>query len=463
MMEIDNDLERSVKEFLSQGLSGAEPTLDIKRFCAEPKVRRQKLVSQWRRSVAVVFALVCMVFSLVKIPAVSRAFASVPLLGDTYVSFLRRVNLDLAYQAGLLTRLDKTLTKDGLTLEVIDAGVDGAQVVVSYAISPAGEENWDGVWSRLTRGEIMLSARGEGLGSTSFVQAPDPETNMIYGVVQVDKPKGLWSLWEPRITLLIDACEKEPYFGHPFDQDAWKAGRLLYSWSMPVPVRAIEVKPTIVPINTELVSGKDIITLDNLSLTPWRTVLEYSVRNAQPNGTPDRSYWPSLGDCLSMLTSEGTSIYVIGGPVPQGWGFEAIGRGEIHFRAVANQDFAIVFRKPRFEPATLNLPLEPDATISCLDGEGSLKVEAIDRLQGGVNVTIRLESDLRLRDAWVRLVNSQGEFARMAPFVTYGRDNDVQFSFVADLDSGPYHLEVSRLFALEQTGTTVFEVKAAGD
>lgn len=463
MMEIDNDLERSVKEFLSQGLSGIKPAIDIKRFCAEPRVRRQKLLSRWQRPVAVVFALACTVFFLVKIPVASRAFASVPLLGDAYVSFLKQANLDAAYQAGLLTRLDKTLTKNGLTLTVIDAGVDGNKIVVSYSVSPAGGENPDGIWARLARGEIMLSARVEGRGSTNFVQAPDPETNKIYGVVHVDKPKGPWFLWGSKITLLVDACKKEPYFDHPFDQVAWKAGRVLYSWTMSVPVRAVEVEPTIVPINKELVAGKDIITLEHLAFTPWRTVLKYTVRNAQPSDTPDRSYWRLLGDCLSLITRDGKSVYVTGGPVPEGWGAEAVGHGEVHFQSVPNQDLTVVFKKPRFEPGTLRLPLEQGATVSCLGGQGSLTVAAIDKLEGGVKVTTRLESDLRLRDAWVRLVDSQGELVRMAPFVSYGRDNDVQFSFVTDLDSGPYHLEITRLFALEREGTTVFEVRAAGD
>lgn len=463
MIEIDNDMERSVKEFLSRGLSGAKPTVSVRDFCAEPKVRRQKLLSQRLRPLAAVLALACMVFSLMKIPAVGRAFASVPLLGDAYVSFLKQVNLDAAYQAGLLTRLDRTMTKDGLTLAIIDAGVDGDEIVVSYSLSPTEEDGPDGAWTRMTRGEILLAVHVGGGGTRASLQTPGPDEDRVYGVVRADKPKGLWSLVGAKITLSVDAHEKEPYFDPPFDQDAWKAGRLLYSWEMSVPVRAVEVEPTVVPINKELVAGKDVITLEQLVFTPWRTVLKYTVRNAQRGDRPDRLYWQSLGDCLSMLTSEGRPVYLIGGPPPEGWGFEEIGHGEAHFQAVQGQDLAIIFKTPRFEPDTLELPLEENATTSCLDGEGSLKVETVNNLEGGLEVTIRLESDLKLQDAWVQLVDGQGRSAKMAPFVRFGRGNTVQFSFVTNLDSGPYHLEVSRLLALEQPGTTVLEVKGTGN
>jgi len=402
-----------------------------------------------------------MSFFLLKVPAVARAFASVPLLGDAYVSFLKRVNLDAAYKAGLLTRLDRTMTRDGVTLTIIDAGVDGDQIVVSYSLSPA-EEDPNGTWAKIIRTEIILRVRVEGRGivASASWRTPDPETNRAYGLIRAKKPKGLWSLLGAKITLSIDAYE--------FDRDTLTEGRFLYSWEISVPVRTVKaepVEPMVVPINKELVAGKDIITLDQLVFTPWRTALEYTVRNVQPKDRPNRLNWQSLGDCLSMVTSEGKLVDLVGGQTPEVSGQDEVGHGEVDFQEALGQDLAIMFKTPRFESGTLELPLEENATISCLGGDGSLNVETIDKLEGMLEVTLRLQSDLKLRDGWVELVDGQGRRTKKG-FVRIGRDNTIQFaSFIAaaDLTSGPYHLKISRLFALEGQGITVFEVKGTGN
>ncbi|HHX28968.1 MAG TPA: DUF4179 domain-containing protein [Firmicutes bacterium] len=462
--DLESLLERPVKDFLSKGLSGARPSVSARAFSTDARVHGRRSFIRWHL-VAVVCALACVVVTLLRVPSVNRAFASVPLLGDAYTSFLKQVNLDAAYQAGLLTRLDRTVTKDGLILTVIDAGVDGDEIVVSYSISPASaaEEDPDSIWARVARGEILLVVGVGGHGTTASLETPNEESNRVYGMVRANKPKGFWSLFGARITLSLEANEREPYFDPPFEQGAWKAGRLLYSWEISVPVRAVEVEPTVVPINKELIAGKDIIVLDRLILTPWRTVIQYTVRNAQPGITPNKQYWQLLGDCLSVGTSDGRPVRLIGGPAPEGWGFEEVGHGEAQFEPVAGRDFAIMFKTPWGESTTLRLPLEEKATISCFEGEGALKVEAVKNLEGGLEVTLRLESELRLQDAGVQLVDNQGRPAKRGPFVRYGRGNTVTVPFVTNLDSGPYHLEVDRLFALEPQGTVVFEVKVSGD
>jgi hypothetical protein len=463
--DLESLLERPVKDFLSKGLSGARPSVSARAFSTDARVHGRRSFIRWHL-VAVVCALACVVVTLLRVPSVNRAFASVPLLGDAYTSFLKQVNLDAAYQAGLLTRLDRTVTKDGLILTVIDAGVDGDEIVVSYSVSPA-EEDPNGIWARMVGGEVMLSVGVAGSGTSWSVQTPGSETDRVYGMVRAERPRGLrsllWNLAGARITLSFEAHEREPYFDPPFDQQVWKAGRLLQAWEVSVPVRAVEVEPAVISINKALNAGKDVITLDRVILSPWRTAVEYSVRNADPGDTPNREYWQLLANCLSITTTDGRSAYLIGGPAPETWGFEEIGHGEAHFEALPGQDLSIVFKTPRYEERTLRLPLEENATISCLNGKGILKVETIQRLEGGLEVTLRLESELTLQHAGVQLVDNQGRPAKRGPFVRYGRGNTVTVPFVTNLDSGPYHLEVDRLFALEPQGTVVFEVKVSGD
>ncbi|MGI6662568.1 MAG: hypothetical protein ACOX4B_03690 [Bacillota bacterium] len=44
-----------------------------------------------------------------------------------------------------------------------------------------------------------------------------------------------------------------------------KAGRTLHTWKIEVPIRTVEVEPTVIPINKELPAG---ITVDRMVLTP---------------------------------------------------------------------------------------------------------------------------------------------------------------------------------------------------
>ena len=164
--------------------------------------------SQWRLFFA------CAVAALFRLPLVSRAFASgFASRGQRLRLFLRQVDLDAAYQAGLLTRLDRTLTKDGLTLNIIDAGVDRDAIVVSFSILPA-EEDPSGIWARMDRGEVMVAARIGDYGTATFMQPLNREENRIYGVARAAQPKGWRSLLQnllgSKVTLSFSACEKEP-------------------------------------------------------------------------------------------------------------------------------------------------------------------------------------------------------------------------------------------------------------
>lgn len=469
MAEVNADLERSlegpVKKFLSRGLFGARPRMSARAFSADASVRGRRSFVLWRlkrHPVAVALVFACAVAALFRLPLVSRAFASVPLVGNAYASFLRQVDLDAAYQAGLLTRLDRTLTKDGLTLNIIDAGVDRDAIVVSFSILPA-EEDPSGIWARMDRGEVMVAARIGDYGTATFMQPLNREENRIYGVARAAQPKGWRSLLQnllgSKVTLSFSACEKEPYFEPPFDQDAWKAGRTLHTWKIEVPIRTVEVEPTVIPINKELPAG---ITVDRMVLTPWRTVVEYTIRNPEAGNAESSQSWRYLGDCFMITTSDGRQFREIFCPVPENWGGEEV-EGEVHFEAIPEGNLSIAFKIPKFEGGELRLPVEEGATTSCFDGEGALKVETIKKLEGGVEVTLVLESELKLLGAEVHLVDGQGRPATTGPYVRYGRDNTVILPFVTDLDSGPYDLEVDWIFASEPEGTVVFEVKVAGE
>ncbi len=109
------------------------------------------------------------------------------------------------------------------------------------------------------------------------------------------------------------------------------------------------------------------------------------------------------------------------------------------------QELSIVYKSPGYEETTLRLPLEENASVSCLDGEGTLRVEPVEKLEGGLEVTLRLDSELRLQYAGVQLLDNQGIPAKSGPFVRYGRrgfDNTVSVPFVTDLvimnEAGPH-------------------------
>jgi len=470
MAESNADLERSlegpVKELLSRGLSGARPRKSARAFATETAIRRRTSFMAWRR-IAAALVLTCTVVALLRVPAVSRAFASVPLLGEAYTAFLKQVNLDAAYQAGLLQRLDRTVTKDGLTLTVIDAGVDGDETVVSYRASPSGEasreasgESSADLWERVKRNEIGLSVSLEGHGSTYSIKTPVMEDNTIYGVVRAERPKGLrgllWNLLGSQVTFTLQAYELEPLYEPPFDQDGWKAGRALNTWELEIPVRTVKVKPTVIPINKELTAG---ISLERLVLTPWRTSLEYTVHKAEAEDPTNRLSWQALESCFSLTMAGGSRVRLLGGWAPEDWDMRETLRGEVHFEPVSEGNLSIEFKTPRFEPETLTLPLEENAAVPCFGGDGILKIDSIRKLEGGLEITLRLESPLRLCHAGVGLVDRQGRSVVPGPYLNYGRDNTVTSPFVTDLDSGPYHLKVFELVASEPEGTVVFEVK----
>lgn len=167
--ELPFDLPLDIRKLLSHKLTGAGPRLSVTEFVKlqsveqglqhprahprfHPLVRlrkgRPRPVASSVRScspaprsltkVATVAIVLVLIFSLLQIPIVARAFASVPVLGKPYKEFLERTGLDVAYQAGLINELNKTATDRGVTLRVLGAFSDVTQTVIYYTIDVSG-------------------------------------------------------------------------------------------------------------------------------------------------------------------------------------------------------------------------------------------------------------------------------------------------------------------------------------
>lgn len=119
-------------------------------------LKRWYKCSKWQ--VAAASIILVLLLSLF-VPPLTRTIAAIPILGSGYTQLLRSGGLDIAYQAGLITELNRSVSKDDITLSAVAAYSD--RLISTYVLKISHAENTFAYWQQH---EHRLGLQGEEKG-----------------------------------------------------------------------------------------------------------------------------------------------------------------------------------------------------------------------------------------------------------------------------------------------------------
>ncbi len=466
------DLAVGIKKALSAWLSEAAPRHGVMNFVRRKRFRRNSPLKVIREAAyrspfftpaaAVIVTLALFIFSLVQIPLVARAFSSIPAVGKAYQDFLEWAGLDVAYQAGLINEIRKTITQSGITVEVIGAICDGTQTVVYYTVGPSDSSRASSVDEQLDG--LMLTSKlygggwkDEGTASYSY-----PVDGRYFCVIREKPVSWIARLLGAELTLTVQAVK-------PTDElpGLYRVSRNIspvYTWKVSFPVQTITGKAETIKIGKTITSGNEEFTLMEIVFAPTQTILRFKVEAlsediSAPFRDPGINRWPRLGDCFSLVTSDGKRIPYYGNNL---WNGGDKRKCEAYFWPTTRRDISILFKDLLTEPNPLQMPLREGASVKCTAG-GFIEVTEVDTLETMTRVTLKYTGNLMLHDADIRLmklVDDEGAGEeRISTRCTRHLDSrSIQYTFVPGFDPNVYDIWVFPYF-LETEGTPVFEVR----
>lgn len=307
--ESEHDV-RKVKAMLSKELTGA-PGRSASDILATAPVR-PKRSRRWAYAAAAAILAAVLVSSLTVAP-VAQALARVPLVGELYRELIKESGLNLAYEAGFVTELNKSVTKGDLTLTVIGAYTDSEETVVLFTLQTT-DENPE---QRLMEVIQDYSIRLKGIGSYGWHARTNKD--IMYGQIESSEPIPWWSFNE--LTLLLE----------PRVQDSPAVGGLKVSF----PVQRLDESLVVRrQIDQEFVYHGEKYTIKEIVFTPARTVLHYYHRpsadsSSQSNHTAN---W-------SLTTVTGSELQRYGGSYTG-----STGLGQVEFAPTMDKDVVVRFK-----------------------------------------------------------------------------------------------------------------------
>jgi hypothetical protein len=215
-------------------------------------------------------------------PYPARVLAQVPGVGDLFSAVAIERGLAVAYQAGLVDELDRSVTVDGLTFTVVGAYADSTQTAVIGRLKgpiPRMESLWADLAKAGHRWELVLTdsfGREYRRGSSS---------------VDFDAKAG-----EQHILLQTDPLPF--YVGHLRIRMALQTASLSGDWQVSFPVQRVSDRMTReVTVDQTFTSAEGVpIHLDKLVFAPSRTVLHYDFVLASDGPELKMPDWSLLAD-----------------------------------------------------------------------------------------------------------------------------------------------------------------------
>lgn len=269
--------EEQVKEFVSSGL-GPGPNRETAAVLAA--ARRQRHRRRITTASLVVVSLICLyVMSPLLLPAVARALTALPGVGPGLEQALKLHSLDLAYEAGLLPTLDRSVERDGVTLTVHTVYRDSHTFELLLSVS--GEADFLRALSESVGPRVELSSRWWSVTSSYSNNLYDEAAGRLYvSISSWDPPP--WYVRELTVSLqwMTDPAEMEKYR----TAVGWEQVALSEPLTVNCPVqRTAGVNQQVIPINQTLVSGNNTVRLVSITFNPVRTLLRYTYTGNEPN------------------------------------------------------------------------------------------------------------------------------------------------------------------------------------
>lgn len=320
--------------------------------------------------VAATLVLLLIVSSLT-VPAVARAVVEFPLLGDSFQKYLTGTGLDLAYQAGLVNELNRSVTTDDVTFTVISAYSDATQALIAFQFSSPDPSRIDQLWEDADGIFPELQSSKSFSGNMQHI----PKEGIIYGLLN-SKPYS-WSLFGRNLTLSVPSLDMEVDF----------------------PLQTIPSSLNErVRVNKGFTFDGLKLTIDEVVFSPSAIQVTYSYKNN--NQAPPDKHWD-----LSLRTPDHQEANsgVSGSLKGQFWQ----GKGVANFLPLDSDEVIIVFTGFWYDKVVKEtIPIKPGS--SAITSQGTLTVTHVKELAQGSEISLHW-SDGILEKADLHLIDATGK------------------------------------------------------
>lgn len=215
-------------------------------------------------------------------PYSARALAKVPGVGALFSTVAIEKGLAVAYQAGLVDELDRSVTAQGLTFSVVGAYADSTQTAVICVLK--GDRGlMDKLWDELGQAGRLDLTLSDSLGHVYRSASWSAEYDAEAGEQRI--------LWQ--------TSPLPFYVGHLKARLTIGGGSVSGDWEVSFPIQRIsEEMTTEVPIDRSFTAADGTpIHLDKLVFSPSRTVLHYHFeRPVEEEPKVETPEWTLLAD-----------------------------------------------------------------------------------------------------------------------------------------------------------------------
>jgi len=417
--------ERRITELLASALADEMPNTNARRVVSNlPAHPRRSKAKVW---LAAACLLVALPIVSVQMPLMARALCQVPVVGTVYSKFIESSGMDIAYQAGLVTELNRSVTQSGVTLTILSAYSDAAQGVVFFTLSSEERDILERIWDNGHLQQDIMRGKNPAFGikrSSSYELLV--EDNMIMGVINTASVSGLFS---KKLTLRLTSQA------------------LNTSWQVTFPVQTVpSTMNSTLRINQSFTYQGDKFIIESATFTPSRTLISYTQEYAPErinDGPPIDEKSGGIkheSNMWSLIDSEGKELQNFG----SSFGSDGkVGRGELYFAPSQDPKLSLMFNG-------VSLMFEHVETIDLLPGsyvetsQGVLQINDLEPNATTTMVSLEWQGNSKLQKLEAEIIDAHGNSSRIAGWDE--SNNYITLSFVHPELSKPLMLRVSTFY-----------------
>ena len=423
----------NIKDLLTIALDDEQPVTSARGIIDRFPAQRRR---PWKVTGLIAACLLVLVpIASFQMPVVARAFAQMPLVGDIYSRYLQESGMDVAYQAGLVGELNRSVTQNGVTMTVISAYSDASQGIIFVSFTSEDPSSIAELWSQgLFNQEILRGGRvAFGLERSSSFEYVS-EDNLLFGMIRTRPISGLLG---KKIGLRMTSRA------------------LSTVWEINFPLQTVASSfNQMIKLNQSFTHEGDKFLIQSITFSPSMTVLTYKQEraNADVKPTPEGKF-SHTSTRWSLVEEDGTPLQSMGSRLSgDGQNYQ----GELYFVPAKSDNLSLYFN------GTANLfdykgstslsagsKLETPQGVLVIDGVKHSKLTTVVYLQW------QAASELKKLDG--EIIDANGARARI---VGWGESSTgVTLSFAHEELVGPLEFQVSAIHVHDEMEEKVCDIQ----
>ena len=416
--------EEQVKQLLTIALDDEKPVTSARGIINRSPAQRRR---PWKGAGLIAACLLVLVpIASFQMPIIARAFAQMPLVGDIYSRYLQESGMDVAYQAGLVGELNRSVTQKGVTMTVLSAYSDASQGIIFVSFTSEDPSSIEELWSQgLFNQEILRGGRVafglERSGSFEYVS----EDNLIFGMIRTRPISGLLG---KRIGLRMTS----------------RALGTVWEINFPLQTVASSFNKTI-KLNQSFTHEGDKFLIQSITFSPSMTVVTYKQELANndikpsPEGKDDGLSHTSTR--WSLVEADGTPLQSIGSRLSGDGG--QIYQGELYFVPAKSDHLTLYYNgTASLYDSKGSTALSTGSKIETQ--QGVLVIDGVEHSQLETLVYLKWQSQSELKKLDAEIVDINGSRARIKG---WGESSaGVTLNFEHDELIGPLEFQVSMFY-----------------